>query len=114
MCAILVGVPAAAQIATHAAEIQRILVNPAFKAATGTLDKEHGRIVEDGIKLTEIPAPPFGEYLRAEAYAQMFKKSVSPTSKLTRLAMFLACARTARATENLWWCQPIFTPCPRL
>lgn len=59
LCAILVGVPAAAQTGTHAAEIQRILANPVFKAATGILDKEHGRIVEDGIKLTEIPAPPF-------------------------------------------------------
>ena len=74
LCAILVGVPAAAQIGTHAAEIQRILANPAFKAATGILDKEHGRIVEDGIKLTEIPAPPFKEDLRAKAYAQMFKE----------------------------------------
>jgi hypothetical protein len=41
------------------AEVARVLASPAFKAAASFLDKEHGRIVDEGIKLTEIPAPPF-------------------------------------------------------
>lgn len=73
LCAALIGVSANAQTGTHAAEVQRILASPAFKTASGVLDKEHGRIVEDGIKLTEIPAPPFKEEARARAYEQMFK-----------------------------------------
>ncbi len=70
----LAGPSAIAQNSNHAAEIQRILASPAFKAAEAVLDKEHGRIVEDGIKLTEIPAPPFKEEARAKAYEKMFKE----------------------------------------
>jgi len=44
-----------------------------FKAAMATLDREHDRIVEDTITLTEIPAPPFKEQKRAEAYMAMLK-----------------------------------------
>ncbi|MDB5838403.1 MAG: peptidase [Herminiimonas sp.] len=69
------GSAAVAQTAPHAADIQRILASPAFKAAAAVLDKEHGRIVEDGIKLTEIPAPPFKEEARAKAYEKMFREA---------------------------------------
>jgi tripeptide aminopeptidase len=44
-----------------------------FKAAMATLDREHDRIVEDTITLTEIPAPPFKEQKRGEAYMAMLK-----------------------------------------
>lgn len=64
---------AVAQNANPAAEIERILASPAYKTAVATIDKEHGRIVEDGIKLTEIPAPPFKEEVRAKAFAAMLK-----------------------------------------
>jgi tripeptide aminopeptidase len=64
---------ASAQAPGHAADVERILASPAFKTAAATLDKEHGRIVEDGIKLTEIPAPPFKEEARAKAFEQMLK-----------------------------------------
>lgn len=64
---------AIAQADNPAATIDRILSSPAFKVATAILDKEHSRIVEDGINLTEIPAPPFKEEARAKVYAQMFK-----------------------------------------
>lgn len=74
LSAAIAGSPAVAQNSDHAADIQRILANPAFKAASAILDKEHGRIVEDGIKLTEIPAPPFKEEARAKAYEKMFKE----------------------------------------
>jgi acetylornithine deacetylase/succinyl-diaminopimelate desuccinylase-like protein len=65
---------ATAQTPDSAAGIQRILASPAYKTAVATIDKEHGRIVEDGIKLTEIPAPPFKEEARAKAYEKMFKE----------------------------------------
>ncbi|GKT01151.1 hypothetical protein AVKW3434_17200 [Acidovorax sp. SUPP3434] len=70
------GVGAAhAQTADPAAEVRRVLASPIYQSATAALDKEHGRIVEDGIKLTEIPAPPFGEKARAEEFAKMLKAS---------------------------------------
>ncbi|MET0963645.1 MAG: M20/M25/M40 family metallo-hydrolase [Noviherbaspirillum sp.] len=73
LSAAFIGAPAAAQTSNPSADIERILASPAYKAATATIDKEHGRIVEDGIKLTEIPAPPFKETARAKAYEKMFK-----------------------------------------
>lgn len=62
-----------AQTAAHAADVARVLASPGYKAAVAVLDREHTRIVDDGIKLTEIPAPPFKEAVRAKAYEQMFK-----------------------------------------
>ncbi|MGZ5195911.1 MAG: M20/M25/M40 family metallo-hydrolase [Ramlibacter sp.] len=54
-------------------EVARLVASPAFKAAAATLDKEHERIVDDGIRLTEIPSPPLQEAARAKVYAQMFR-----------------------------------------
>jgi tripeptide aminopeptidase len=71
--AALIGAAASAQGADPAAEVQRILASPAFKAAAATIDKEHGRIVDDGIKLTQIPAPPFKEEARAKEFEKMLK-----------------------------------------
>jgi acetylornithine deacetylase/succinyl-diaminopimelate desuccinylase-like protein len=69
-----IGSSAIAQTSSNpAADIERILGSPAFKAAAAALDKEHGRIVEDGVKLTEIPAPPFKEEARAKAFEKMFR-----------------------------------------
>jgi acetylornithine deacetylase/succinyl-diaminopimelate desuccinylase-like protein len=64
---------ASAQTPTPAAEVERLLASPAFKTAAATIDKEHGRIVEDGIKLAEIPSPPLKEAARARAYEKMFR-----------------------------------------
>jgi acetylornithine deacetylase/succinyl-diaminopimelate desuccinylase-like protein len=62
---------ASAQQSGDAAGVQHLLASPGFKAAAATLDKEHARIVEDGIKLAEIPAPPLQEAARAKVYEQM-------------------------------------------
>ena len=59
--------------AAATADVARLLASPAFKAAAATIDKEHGRIVDDGIRLAEIPAPPLKEAARARAYKKMLK-----------------------------------------
>jgi tripeptide aminopeptidase len=41
-----------------AAEVERLLASTAFKTEAATIDKEHERIVDDGIKLAVIPSPP--------------------------------------------------------
>jgi acetylornithine deacetylase/succinyl-diaminopimelate desuccinylase-like protein len=64
---------ATAQDSHPAAEVERLLASPAFKTAAATIDQEHGRIVEDGIKLAEIPSPPLAEAARAKVFEQMFK-----------------------------------------
>lgn len=64
---------AAAQSNDYASEVARINSSPAFAAARASLDRQHARIVDDCIMLTEIPAPPFKEEVRARAYEKMFK-----------------------------------------
>lgn len=66
----LVALPAAASAATP---VPQVMASPAYKAAVATLDREHDRIVEEIVTLTEIPAPPFKEAARAKAYAEMLR-----------------------------------------
>jgi acetylornithine deacetylase/succinyl-diaminopimelate desuccinylase-like protein len=44
-----------------------------FKTAMATLDAQHDQITAETIELTEIPAPPFKEKARGEAYMAKFK-----------------------------------------
>lgn len=56
---------------THSTE--SILAHPRFRQAMAALRADHDRFVEQIVTLTEIPAPPFMEEKRAEAYEAMFK-----------------------------------------
>lgn len=63
-----------AQAADAAATtVDRIAASSQFKKATATLDAQYDRFVEELIELTEIPAPPFKETVRAKTYAAKFK-----------------------------------------
>jgi tripeptide aminopeptidase len=75
LTALTLSSSAAAQVTTLPADrtIQTIRSSPGFKAAAATLDREHERIVAETIRLTEIPAPPFKETARAQAYLAMLK-----------------------------------------
>jgi len=53
--------------------VGRVMASPGYKAAVAVLDREHDRIVQDIVTLTEIPAPPFKEKARATAYMAMLK-----------------------------------------
>jgi len=52
---------------------EAVLQSRSYQAAVKVLDRDHDRLVEEIIKLTEIPAPPFKEAERAKAYAGMLK-----------------------------------------
>ncbi|TAJ74657.1 MAG: M20/M25/M40 family metallo-hydrolase [Phenylobacterium sp.] len=67
------GSTAASQPAQADRTIGAIRGSAGFKAAMAALDRDHDRIVEDTVTLTEIPAPPFKEQKRAEAYMAMLK-----------------------------------------
>lgn len=67
------GSAALAQSRDHGTDVARILANPAFQAASASLEGQHGRIVDEGIMLTEIAAPPFKEAARAREFARMMK-----------------------------------------
>jgi acetylornithine deacetylase/succinyl-diaminopimelate desuccinylase-like protein len=64
---------ATAQNASPVTEVERLLASAAFKTAAATIDREHERIVADGIKLAEIPSPPLKEAARAKVYETMFR-----------------------------------------
>ena len=55
------------------AALAAVRASPGFKTAVATLEREHDRTVEDTIRLTEIPAPPFKEKVRGEAYMALLK-----------------------------------------
>jgi acetylornithine deacetylase/succinyl-diaminopimelate desuccinylase-like protein len=55
------------------ARARQIVGDPRFRAAVAAFERDHERFVAELIKLTEIPAPPFGEGPRAQAYLAMLK-----------------------------------------
>jgi tripeptide aminopeptidase len=55
--------------------IQAIRSAPAYRSALQIVNRDHDRLILETIKLTEIPAPPFKEELKAKAYMQMLRES---------------------------------------
>ena len=78
------------------AEVARVLASPAFKAAAAHIDKEHGRIVNEGIKLTEIPAPPFKEEVRAKEFEKMIRAAGLSDVKIDEEGNVLALRKGTR------------------
>ena len=60
-------------LASPESEVAKLSSKPVFAAAEKTLAAEHDRIVADIIRLTQIPAPPFGEARRAAALRSDFQ-----------------------------------------
>lgn len=54
------------------AQIERLRQSRQWARAAEALSRGHDRFVEDIVRLTEIPAPPFGEAARGEAYRALF------------------------------------------
>src|SRR4051812_49697836 len=78
LAALLVG-PAAAQPAAPQGDLTKtvdsVLSNDRFKKAIMHVSSEYERIVGEIVKLTEIPAPPFQEAARAQAFLGMLQES---------------------------------------
>jgi tripeptide aminopeptidase len=73
--AMFCSVPALAQevAPAHVATVKRIIESAAHKNAVGALQADHTRWIEETVRITEIPAPPFKEQARAEAFGDMLK-----------------------------------------
>jgi acetylornithine deacetylase/succinyl-diaminopimelate desuccinylase-like protein len=67
---LLAGCAAQASAAT---DVAKVIASPAYKKAVSVLDSQHDRIVNDIVTLTEIPAPPFKEKARGQAYLEMLR-----------------------------------------
>jgi len=64
---------AAAQ--TPQASVRRIIDSPEFKNATAFIQSDHDRFVRELIALTEVPAPPFKEKKRGDAFLALMRQS---------------------------------------
>lgn len=64
--------PAAAATDADGA-VRRIVSSPSYKTAAAALDAGHDQWVADIIKITEVPAPPFKEEVRAKAFAEILR-----------------------------------------
>ena len=56
------------------AVVKKIIDSPRFKEAQAFVDRDHDRMIEEIVELTEIPAPPFKEEQRGKAYLEMLRK----------------------------------------
>lgn len=65
---------AAPAVATEDVRARELVASPRYKAAVAAFERDFDRFVADLVALTEIPAPPFGEKARAEAYAKLLKE----------------------------------------
>ncbi len=54
-------------------DIAALVASVPFRSAAEAIDAGHERFISELIRLTEIPAPPFGEQARAEAYLAMLR-----------------------------------------
>ena len=73
--AVAAAAPAAPSVTAQAqATVKRIMTSPSFRKAAAALDAGHERWIRDTIAITKIPAPPFKETARAEAYRRMFQE----------------------------------------
>ena len=65
------GAPAKGVSQTSSQQVEQLIRTPAYEAARRYLEQSHDQLIKDIITLTEIPAPPFKEQARAEAYRKM-------------------------------------------
>jgi tripeptide aminopeptidase len=61
-------------VAAPADSVSRIVASQSYKTAAAALDSGHDQWVKDIIAITQIPAPPFKESVRAKAFAEMLRE----------------------------------------
>ncbi len=72
-CSLVLGSARAAE-SPDDVRARQIVNAPSYKAAVAAFERDYERFVDELIRLTEIPAPPFKEQLRAEAYAKLLRE----------------------------------------
>lgn len=70
--AVSIAAPAAAQNADAA--VRQIVAGEPYRRAAATIEAGHDEWVKNTIAITEIPAPPFKEEVRAKAFAEMLRQ----------------------------------------
>src|SRR6186997_216413 len=68
------GLPARAQTQTPEEVVQEVVKGAPFTGLAPFIRADQDRFVQDLVQLTEIPAPPFKEKARAEAFLKLLKR----------------------------------------
>jgi acetylornithine deacetylase/succinyl-diaminopimelate desuccinylase-like protein len=90
MTFLLLAVLAATAPPQAAAAIgDRLLQDAAVKAAVERLQRDEGQLIEDQVRLCEIPAPPFKEAARAQAYLRAFQAAGLKNARIDRVGNVL-------------------------
>ena len=72
--AVLIAPALAAAQSPPASEVRQIAASAPFRTAAASLEARHDEWVRNVVAITEIPAPPFKEEVRAKAFAEMLRK----------------------------------------
>ena len=73
--ALFIVAPALAQTELAPAEqVQRVRGDPKYQEVSAFLVRDHDRLIEENIRITEIAAPPFKEARRAQVYLDMLRE----------------------------------------
>ena len=83
----------------------------AIKAAVERLKREEPFVVEQQVRLCEIPAPPFHEAARAAAYSSRSRRSACRTSASTAVGNVLGERAAGWRFARTWSSARISTPC---
>ncbi len=67
----------------------RLLQDAAVKAAVERVRRDEAQVIDDQVRLCEIPAPPFKETARAEAYRQAFQAAGLKNVRIDRVGNVL-------------------------
>ena len=59
----------------HCSDVRDLLARPEIQRAMRFIDEDDARTMRDLIRLTEIPAPPFGEEARGRAWAALIREA---------------------------------------
>lgn len=72
---LLVGLTTGTLLAQSPDErVRQIQADPRYQSAIDFIDQDYPRFVRELVRLTEIPAPPFGEAARGAAYLSMLEQ----------------------------------------
>jgi acetylornithine deacetylase/succinyl-diaminopimelate desuccinylase-like protein len=99
--AVLFAVGAPAALAQTADIGNRLLQDPAVRAALDAARGDEARTIEEQIRLCEVPAPPFKEAARAKVYADAFRAVGLQNVRLDREGNVLGVRPGRSARPNL-------------
>src|SRR5690606_10731097 len=77
LLALMLALSALATSAQHPAELtaSRMYDHPGFRVAAQHIERDYDRFIAELVALTEVPAPPFLEEGRADAFVQLALES---------------------------------------